>query len=121
MQIKIATTFWQRMRGLLFRPLAWLSTDEALVIVPCSSIHTFGMRRAIDVAFVSSDGRVIESRQNVDPGLLLSRRGSVAVLERFSISGEADALLRSPWYQVGDAVSIGTDQKGEALGHVSMA
>lgn len=43
----------QRRRGLLGRD----SLDGALLIDKCRSVHTVGMRFAIDVAFVSIDAR----------------------------------------------------------------
>ena len=33
--------------------------DSALILAPCSSIHTLFMRFPIDVVFVASDGRVM--------------------------------------------------------------
>jgi uncharacterized membrane protein (UPF0127 family) len=47
-----------RNRGLLGR--AWLDRGSALILAPCSSIHTFFMRFAIDVLFVAGDGRVLK-------------------------------------------------------------
>ena len=47
-----------RNRGLLGR--AGLHDGSALILAPCSSIHTFFMRFAIDVLFVARDGRVLK-------------------------------------------------------------
>jgi uncharacterized membrane protein (UPF0127 family) len=47
-----------RNRGLLGR--AGLDDGSALILAPCSSIHTFFMRFAIDVLFVARDGRVMK-------------------------------------------------------------
>jgi uncharacterized protein len=47
-----------RNRGLLGR--AGLDEGSALILAPCSSIHTFFMRFAIDVLFVARDGRVLK-------------------------------------------------------------
>src|SRR3989338_5720124 len=51
-----ADTFLKRMRGLLGR--AFLATGEALVIVPCQSVHMLFMRFAIDVVFLDRNNRV---------------------------------------------------------------
>jgi uncharacterized membrane protein (UPF0127 family) len=47
-----------RNRGLLGRPR--LDDGSALILAPCSSIHTFFMRFAIDVLFVAKDGCVLK-------------------------------------------------------------
>src|ERR1700676_4298595 len=47
-----------RNRGLLGR--AGLHDGSALILAPCSSIHTFFMRFAIDVLFVARDGHVLK-------------------------------------------------------------
>jgi len=47
-----------RNRGLLGR--AGMDDGSALILAPCSSVHTFFMRFAIDVLFVASDGRVLK-------------------------------------------------------------
>ena len=48
-----------RRRGLLGRTT--FAEGAALIIAPCSGIHTFFMRMAIDVVFVSRDGRVLKT------------------------------------------------------------
>lgn len=52
--VEVARTFAERSRGLLGRD----GVPSALAIVPASSVHTFRMRFAIDVAFVRKDGTV---------------------------------------------------------------
>lgn len=52
-EVPYAGTFFRRLRGLLF------GGDE-LILNPCSSVHGFGMRTALDVAYINSDGRVID-------------------------------------------------------------
>ncbi|WP_281349421.1 DUF192 domain-containing protein [Paraburkholderia hayleyella] len=47
----------ERMRGLLGRDQ--LADNEALLLKPCRSIHTFGMRFAIDVLFLDRHQRVV--------------------------------------------------------------
>jgi uncharacterized protein len=66
------------MRGLLGR--ASLASDEALLLSGSPSIHTFGMRFAISVAWLDADGRVIEVRR-LPPGRLVLGRRSGDVLE----------------------------------------
>jgi uncharacterized protein len=54
-----------RLRGLLGRQS--LPDGEALVIEPCTSIHTFFMRFAIDAVFLSRDLRVIRAISSLKP------------------------------------------------------
>ncbi len=55
--MRFARRFDQRLIGLLGRE--GLSGDEALWIEPCGSVHTFGMRFAIDVVFLDRDDRIV--------------------------------------------------------------
>ncbi len=61
----LADTVWTRMRGLLGRPCP--GEGEGLVLVPCNQVHMFGMAYAIDVAFVSLDGKVLRVVRNLRP------------------------------------------------------
>lgn len=49
--LEVAESFPSRLRGLLGRD----GLDGALLIRPARSVHTFGMRFAIDVAFCDRD------------------------------------------------------------------
>jgi hypothetical protein len=55
--VQEAATFFSRTRGLLGR--SHLAQDEALLIRPCNAVHTFGMRFAIDVLWVSSSHALV--------------------------------------------------------------
>jgi hypothetical protein len=57
-----ATTRAQRRRGLL----GVSTVVEPLVLQPCSWVHTIGMRTALDVAYINSNGVVI-ALQNMKP------------------------------------------------------
>ncbi len=63
--VERAVTVRARLRGLLGRDR--LPEGEALVIEPCTSIHTFFMRFSIDAAFVSRDGRVVRAISDLRP------------------------------------------------------
>ncbi|GAB3242119.1 DUF192 domain-containing protein [Kineosporia babensis] len=54
-RVEVATSYRQRSKGLLGRD----GIGTGLVLMPGSSVHTFGMRFAIDVVYVRRDGRVI--------------------------------------------------------------
>lgn len=73
--------WWSRLRGLLFRrPLAADGT-EALLIRPCNSIHTVGMRYALDVVFLDGAGTVLRVSECVRPWQARVGRGAHAVIE----------------------------------------
>jgi uncharacterized protein len=71
--------FLERGRGLLFRPP--LAQDEALLISPCSSVHMFGMRYPIDVAFVDAMGAVMRVRSKLPPFAVVACRSAAAAWE----------------------------------------
>jgi uncharacterized protein len=64
--------------------LALLDRERAgpgLLIPRCRSVHTFGMRFALDVAFLDRTGGVISRRSAVPPGRFAVDRRAAAVLE----------------------------------------
>ncbi|HET9152836.1 MAG TPA: DUF192 domain-containing protein [Solirubrobacterales bacterium] len=74
-----AETFRSRLLGLAWRRRARAGTG--LLIPRCSSVHTFGMRFAIDVYFLDRDGHVLATRRAVPSRRILWHRGAAAVLE----------------------------------------
>ena len=67
-QAQMATSLAQRTKGLLGR--LSLAKNEAMVLKPCSSIHTFFMRFPIDVLFVDRQMRIIRLITNMPPNRL---------------------------------------------------
>jgi uncharacterized protein len=64
--------------------LALLDRDRSgpgLLIPRCRSVHTFGMRFALDIAFLDSAGLVIARRRAVPPGRVLIEPRAWGVLE----------------------------------------
>ncbi|WP_230194764.1 DUF192 domain-containing protein [Streptomyces sp. NBC_00080] len=75
--LEIAASYRARTRGLLGRD----SVDGAMLLSPAGSVHTFGMRMPIDVAYLDRRLRVIAVR-TMRPGRLgLPRPRSRHVLE----------------------------------------
>ncbi|HKR99709.1 MAG TPA: DUF192 domain-containing protein [Candidatus Dormibacteraeota bacterium] len=64
-ELEIADTVWRRFIGLMGR--AELPQGHGLLIRPCSSIHMFFMRFAIDVAFIDDEGRVLRAYHGIKP------------------------------------------------------
>ncbi|WP_354699509.1 hypothetical protein DSM112329_05226 [Paraconexibacter sp. AEG42_29] len=77
-QCTVARTSRQRLRGLIGRPLP---AGGGLLIVPCASVHTAFMRRAIDVVFLDRAGCVLRVVPALGPWRVVACRGSRAVLE----------------------------------------
>jgi len=68
-----------RNRGLLGRHS--LESGSAMILAPCSSVHTFFMKFAIDIIFVARDGRVVKVRSRCGPWRLALGVGAFAVIE----------------------------------------
>ena len=77
--VELAVDSHSRRRGLLGRDR--LDAGAALIIAPCSSIHTFFMRFAIDVIFVARDGRVLKTCSAVERSRIAIRLGAFAAIE----------------------------------------
>ena len=58
-----------------------LPDGSGLIIAPSQAIHTFSMRFAIDVAFVSKDGLVLKVRRAVPPRRIAVSFRAFAVIE----------------------------------------
>jgi trehalose synthase len=64
--------------------LSYLDRDEAgagLLILRCSSVHTVGMRFALDLVPLDACGRPLAARCGVPPGRIVSDRRALAFLE----------------------------------------
>jgi uncharacterized membrane protein (UPF0127 family) len=84
-EVPVATTFRSCFLG-----LADLNREEAgagLLIPRCSSVHTFGMRFALDVYFLDAVGEPLAVRRGVPPRRVVFRTGAKAVLEVPSAQG----------------------------------
>ncbi len=76
----LAVRRWQgRMRGLLGRVAPGPRTG--ILLMPCAAVHTFGMRYAIDVAFIGRGGQVVAFRRALGPWRVALCLRAVAVVE----------------------------------------
>ena len=99
--LKVASHFWERMRGLL--GTSGMSSQQGLWIHRCNSIHTFFMKYPIDVVFLNQDLQVQEVRGSVEPNrLVLPIWGASSVVELKA--GLADQLQ----IRKGDSLYVGT-------------
>ena len=87
-----------RKKGLLGRES--IPPDYALVIAPCSAVHTFSMRMPIDMIFVTRNGTITKTCRAVKPWRMAASLGAYAVIEAAEgfierhelVPGEAVAL-----------------------------
>ncbi|WP_251198152.1 DUF192 domain-containing protein [Anaerotardibacter muris] len=95
-KIKVASSFFKRMRGLLGSP----PRPQLLMIAPCHSIHTYGMRYPIHVAFFDKRGIVIHSERAVPPGTKRSCNNACGVLEMPAV------FENDHWFSSGDHLRL---------------
>ena len=94
-----ARGFLARGRGLMFT--RELPEGEGLVIEPCSSIHMFFMRYALDVLFLDREGRVLFMYKGIKPW----RMGRVVRGARVAVELPEGTIERSGT-EVGDRVEM---------------
>lgn len=69
-----------RLRGLAFREASWLD-GGGLLFPRTRSVHTFGMRFALDLIWLGADGEVLRVDRAVPPRSVRLCRGARAVVE----------------------------------------
>jgi uncharacterized membrane protein (UPF0127 family) len=87
--VPVASGWRSRLLG-----LAWLDRERAgpgLLIPRCASVHTCGMRFALDLYFLDADGALLEVRRGVLPRRIAWYRGADAVLEIPTVPGGESA------------------------------
>ncbi len=60
-----ATTFSQRLKGLLFTQ--YMSEENGLMLYRCKQVHTFGMHFTIDTVFLSKDMEIVFIQEGLSP------------------------------------------------------
>jgi uncharacterized membrane protein (UPF0127 family) len=79
-QARLADNVWSRFWGLMGRRS--LPEGEALLISPCSSVHTAFMRFSIDVVFLDRADRVVKVARQLKPyRIAMGTKGAQRVLE----------------------------------------
>lgn len=100
--VSIADTWLKRFRG--FKSKSAAREVDGVLIHPCSSIHTIGMRFDIDVYFLDKELRVVGSYPAVGP-----RRCRFAPCAAYALelkSGEAVF----PFANIGEQLSVTDDR-----------
>jgi len=78
-KVSVTETTRERMRGLLDHD--HLPLDEALLLKRCGSVHTFGMRFAIDVIFLDRHQRIVAIRHEMPRRRMLFNLRATQTLE----------------------------------------
>ena len=97
-EIRVADSFFSRLKGLL--GTSGLAAGRGLVITPCNSVHTFGMRYSIDVLFVNKEHTILKIVPDMLPGKIALCRGS-----RYVVELPSGAVLQQAIY-VGDKIFL---------------
>lgn len=78
-----------------------LSPQSALLISPCSGIHTYFMNYSIDVLYLDSDNKIIAIDEEMKPGKIGKyRKASAAVIEL------SDGMIQQTETKVGQTVKF---------------
>jgi uncharacterized protein len=79
LKIRVAQGFIERAKGYL--GCKQISESDGLIFPLCSSVHTFGMRTALDIVFLARSGHVLQMCEAVPAWQLRYQNGSWAALE----------------------------------------
>ena len=91
----IVATGPRRLVGLIGRRS--LPSGTALEIPRCRSVHTFGMRFALDLVWLDAERRVVRIDRAVPPRRVRSCRQARSVLE-------ADSRFSNQWFAYGSSL-----------------
>lgn len=93
-RLYVAADRRSRARGLA--GLGRLASDHALLLAPCRSVHTLGMRFALDLLWLDGAGRLIRLDAGVGPRRLRTCVRARAVIEANADCGERFAAQLTP-------------------------
>jgi uncharacterized membrane protein (UPF0127 family) len=65
-RIGLADSWLMRLRGMLARPAP--VAGEGLLLTPCRSVHMYGMRFPLDIAFLDADRAIVAAYRSLAPG-----------------------------------------------------
>ena len=92
--VELAVTRRARNRGLLGRD--GLDPSAAIILAPCTAVHTAFMRFAIDVLFLDRDGCAVKIVANVAPWRIALAARAYAVVEMAAGSAHKHFIQEEP-------------------------
>ena len=69
--------------------------NKAVILYNCSDVHSIGLNRCLDLAFVDKNGRTMKVVRNFKPWSRCRCKGAKYVIERYSQRGR-------PWFEEGE-------------------
>lgn len=75
LSVPVAATPLRRLQGMFFGDLS------VLLILPCSSVHSIGLSRSLQAAYLDRDGTVLRIKDLPPWRMHMPVRGAIAVLE----------------------------------------
>lgn len=105
-KISKADKFGTRLVGLLRRRS--LNPEEALWLVPCKGVHTFGMKFPIDVVFLNRRRRVVQLLSRLAP-----RSFSGLSWRSYSILELPAGTIERSYTEIGDTMDVSVVQTVE--------
>jgi uncharacterized protein len=103
-RVEIASTFWKRLRGLMFT--SGLAGGTGLYLQPCRSVHTFFMKYSIDVIHLDDSFRIVGLEHSIKPGQIgSSYHGTASIVEL------PEGMIVKTCTAVGQAVQFEREEK----------
>ena len=106
--LAIADTFWSSLLGLMGKPD--LPQGSGLLLIPCQSVHTIGMRFPIDVVFMNKQGTIIHLIKNMKPW-----RVSKHMIKARCVLELSAGTISATGTMLGDVVEIAPDLKSDPI------
>jgi uncharacterized membrane protein (UPF0127 family) len=82
--LKVATGFFERGIGLMFRKTIPASVGAGFLFPNCRDLHSFGMRFNLDVVWINDSGEIIDLRRNIPPNQII--RGPKSARHVFEVA-----------------------------------
>ena len=86
----IAKSFFKKLMGLMFKK----EIKENLIFIHCSSIHTFFMKRNIDVLFFDKNKNLLEIHKDVKKNKILICKNAYYTVEILSNKMNLDGIIK---------------------------